>query len=549
MRKLLYLFFVYFLLFFLSQNKIAAQHLSIGDPFEEYLRLLVTDENIDDLPSFNIRPIYAEGNFQNYQSHPWQKHPFFQDVENNERFDFHLYSPTMSTTFNSHLPVGQNDSALWQGKGLNTLLSGGFTAKYSFLSTSIKPQFVFSQNRSFELSEFPSRTDFSEYAPPSYSGAYIDQPQRFGDQSISRIYPGQSWIRIEYRGAAAGLSSENIWSGPAIENPIVFSNNGPGIVHAFIGTYKPIKTAIGNFEGRILGGQLHESNFFDTNPDNDKRFINAILLNYSPSFIPGLHLGGTRMIQKYYPENGPSISDFSEVFQPFLKDKLKSDKNPRGNLGSHQLVSLFARWNFTEFGMEVYTEWSRNDHAGNLQDLLRHFEHARAYVLGFTKNFHLSNSRWLTTNVEITQLEVPRLDEFRRTGSYYNNGEVIQGFSNYGQVLGAGIGPGSNNQMLNLRYFFPEGMWGVSLNRIVHNNDRLYRLYNRQLLDNEPENLHFVELRLGIHGLRFFSSKNFEIQADLFWSHFLNYDYQFKNDRNNLNLGVHFRYFLPNMLR
>jgi hypothetical protein len=356
---------------------------------------------------------------------------------------------------------------------------------------------------------------------------------------------------MEYKGAAAGISSENIWSGPAFENPIIFSNNGPGFVHAFIGTYKPVKTAIGNFEGRILGGRLHESDYFDQLESNDERFINAIILNYSPSFIPGLHIGGTRMIQKYYPEGGPSLSDFTAIFQPFLKENFVSEENPSGNLGTHQLLSIFARWVFPSYGMEVYTEWSRNDHSGDARDLLRHFEHARAYVLGFKKNFKISNSKWLTANIELTQLEVPRLDEFRTTGSYYNNGEVIQGFTNYGQVLGAGIGPGSNNQMFNLSYYHLKGLWGLSLNRIAHHNDRLYRLYHRALIDREenPNRLHNVEFRLGLHSLRFFNTQNFEVKADLYWSHFLNYDYQLKNDRNNLNFSINFRYFLPNMLR
>ena len=551
LKKGSYLFVLLTCLIF-SQDHGFAQNLTVGDPFEQYIRLFGNDSELDNLPSFNIRPINFEGYFENNsfeRLHPWENHYFFQEESHSEEQGFQLFSPQLKTTFNSHLPAGQNDGALWQGRGLNSQFTAGFKASYGILHVSVEPKLLFSQNRDFGLSQFAPADSVSVFGDPRSYTAIIDKPQRYGSDAVTKVHPGESWIRLEYEGVATGISTENIWSGPAYQNPIVFSNNGPGFFHGFLGSYKPVKTAIGNFEWRWLGGRLNESDYFDQNEANNKRFLNAIILSYSPSFIPGLHIGGSRTIQKYYDQDGISFSDFFEVFQPFLKENFETEDNPRGNLGTHQLLSLFARWMFPSFGMEVYTEWSRNDHAGDSQDLLRHIEHARAYVLGLTKKIELSNSKWLTTNIEVTQLEVPRLDEFRHTGSYYHNGEVIQGFTHYGQVLGAGIGPGSNSQIISLNYFQPRGMWGVSLNRIVHHNDRLYQLYDRGFFEREPWELNTVEFRLGLHGLRFLNTQKIEVKADLYLSRILNYDYQYKNDKNNINLQLNLRYYLPGSAR
>jgi hypothetical protein len=534
------------------QGQSHAQNLSVGDPFEKYIRFFGDDGQLGNLPSYNLRAINVEAYFESdtfNQIHPWENHHFFQKTNSSDEQGFTLYSPQLKTTFNSHLPVGQNDGALWQGKGINTLFTGGFTASYGIIRASFEPQFTFSQNKDFTLSRFTPANRLSQFAAPlNYSGE-IDNPQRYGSRAINTVHPGNSWIRLEYSGVSAGISTENIWSGPATQNPIVFSNNGPGFVHGFFGTYKPVQTPIGSFEWRLLGGRLKESKYFDDFENNNKRFLNGLIINYSPSFIPGLHLGGSRTIQKYDNGNNIKASDFFEVFQPLLKENFESDENPTGDEGTHQLLSLFARWMFPSYGMEVYTEWSRNDHSADYQDLSRHFEHARAYVLGLTKKIELSNRNWLTTNIEVTQLEVPRLEEFRHTGSYYQNGEIVQGFTHKGQVLGAGIGPGSNSQIITVNYFEPKGMWGISLNRIVHNNDRLYQFYQRSFLEREPWDLNTVEFRVGLHGLRFIDTQNFEIQADLYWSRILNYDYEYKNDRNNLNLQLGIRYYLPNAAR
>lgn len=452
--------------------------------------------------------------------------------------------PRLLTTFNSRIPAGQNDGALWQGRGLNSFFTVGAELTGPFFSASFRPEFVFSQNRDFELSRFPPRDSYSVYVSPSIGNPSIDRPQRFGENSLSRLYPGRSWARIQYEGIAAGVSTEQLWSGPALQNPIVFSNNAPGFFYVFIGTYKPLITPIGNVEFRFLGGRLKESDFFDDDPDNDNRFINAINLNYSPSFIPGLHVGAIRMIQRVHPENGLSFSDITEVFQPFLKESLRDEENPSGNLGSHQLFSLFARKVFPSYGLELFAEWGRNDHSGDDRDLLRHFEHTRFYTLGFLKTFRLTDTQWITTHVEMTQLEVPRLHEWRKTGSVYNNGEVIQGFTHRGQVIGAGIGPGSNSQLIRVQYLNPDGLMGFSLNRVTHHNDRLYQLYQRGLLtrENEAREHHTVEFRFGVHLLRFLPARNLEIAADLYFSRFLNYDYEVDVNLNNLNIQAGIRY-------
>lgn len=533
-------------LLFIHSHSVA-QLIELTDPVEEYIRLLRTDENSSAFPSFQLWPVDASILFsEDYKTiaNPWSNLVERYRFKTYRNLKYRIKQPRLFTSFNSRLPSGHNDGALWQGRGINNSFEFGAELRYKFLSLSFYPQITYSQNKSFPLSKHSPFRNHSKFATAHSYSAFIDRPQRFGESSQSGAKLGNSHIDIRHSGFKAGLSTSNLWTGPALHNPIIFSNNAAGFRHLYAGTYRPVKTPIGSFEGIFLGGWLSESDYFDSIEENDKRFLNAATLIYGPSFIPGFYMGATRMIQKYTPEGGVGASDFFEVFQPFLKDNLRTEENPSGNLESHQLMTLMFNWTFPQYGFELYSEWSRNDHSGDERDLLRHFEHARGYMLGFIKKFELSGGRWFTANTEITQLEVPRLNQFRRTGSYYNNGEIPQGFTNQGQILGSHIGPGSNSQIISLKLYDSWGLAGVSLNRIVHHNDRLYRLYRLGLLNSntEPWRLHMTEFRFGLHYIYLKLKESLVLESNIYYSRFLNYDYQLQNSLNNINLQLSVSY-------
>ena len=62
-----------------------------------------------------------------------------------------IFGPEWFNSYNSATPFGQNDGALWQGKGYNTSFTTGVRLDgYGFEAT-LKPYIVFSQNLPFEF--------------------------------------------------------------------------------------------------------------------------------------------------------------------------------------------------------------------------------------------------------------------------------------------------------------------------------------------------------------------------------------------------------------
>src|SRR5699024_10219580 len=98
----------------------------------------------------------------------------------------------------------------------------------------------------------------------------IDWPQRFGDNSVRSNELGQSYVRFDAYGLAAGVSTENLWWGPAQRYPILMSNTAPGFPHIFAGTGRPLDIYIGKLELEAIWGRLSESDYFDNDPDNDR---------------------------------------------------------------------------------------------------------------------------------------------------------------------------------------------------------------------------------------------------------------------------------------
>lgn len=556
---ILFLFFI----MYCGPAQVQAQSVAIGDPFEEYLRILNTENIQSEIPSFNLRPVSrlktpdfprdrdCEKHAAKLQKHPWENHTFFSDTSHSM---VQFYAPELITTYNTAFPAGQNDGALWQGRGLNTAFSLGGAFQYGPLRVAFRPQIGYSGNRDFELSPMQTASGVSEFGMPKPIKR-IDHPQRFGDESFSWFHPGQSYIRLQQWGWALGVSTENMWIGPAKHNPLLFSNTAPGFMHTFIGTHRPVNTPIGNFEGRFFWGKLLESDYFDENPSNDERFITALTLNYSPSFAPGLHIGAIRSYSEYIPEDGPGSNLFLRVFEPGTKDNFVTEDNEVGNDETDQKLSFFARWAFPSAGFETWLEYGREDHSVDTRDLMLHPGHSRAYVVGISKRFDLAGNRLLNVDFETTHLEVPRSVIHRINDPWYQHHIITQGWTNDGQLLGSGTNAGSNNQIIIASLYDKWGLGGISINRIEHLNDRLRRHFNRIQRNQTAEggnftenNLRETEFRFGLHGFVFLPH-HLELQADIYQSFFRNRYNLYENNVRNLNIQLTLRYQLPGFSR
>jgi len=71
-------------------------------------------------------------------------------------------------------------------------------------------------------------------------------------------------------------------------------------------------------------------------------------------------------------------------------------------------------------------------------------------------------------------LEMNPTTRSRGGQSWYLSSVVRDGYTNQGQLLGAGIGPGSNLQTINISWVKSLKKIGIQLERYVHNNDFFY---------------------------------------------------------------------------
>jgi len=427
--------------------------------------------------------------------------------------------------YNSNRPYGWNDGAMIPAKGAQILFSAGIYATFGKFSVQLQPEIIYAQNLDFETFQL----DNSSYYWKIYYRLlnHIDNPEQFGSGTYKKFFPGQSSIYFHPKNLAIGISTENIWWGPGIQNSLVMSNNAPGYLHADIHTTRPVQTAIGSFEFQLLGGQLKNSGI--PPPDSNmvynssfiyqpkypgSRYITGITVSWQPKGLNGLFLGFSQASYLYKKD----ISGIADIFP--LQGIIQSDAEKQGKKST--LGSVFMRYVFPESHAELYAELGRNDRSADIINLITDKNYPRAYIVGMKKLANLrANKSYLSFSAEIAVLELPgtlQSDSSKR--SWYTSNYVRQGYTNEGQVLGAGIGPGSNSQMLDISWNKGFTSTGVQLQRIVHNKDLYYSLFSFY----NDISRYWADLSTAVY-LRW-KYKNLYLHARMELTRSMNYEYQ-----------------------
>ncbi len=543
---------LFFLITFISlcgAEKLFAQSVPVGsDVIEDYYRRMQLLGKIDSNLSFTIRPVNPTQSLGIENVFRPDSTADTNDNKAHGRFTFagkqgllQILPLNWQNQINTHHPYGWNDGPMIPARGYQTMLSGGVYFKYGPLSVQLRPEFVYAQNQSFDgFDKNRSDEDLRKYYT-YYS--MIDRPERFGTGAFSKVFLGQSSIRLTFGPMSAGLSNENVWWGPGIRNSLLLGNNAPGFEHVTINTVRPIKTYIGSFEGQILGGYLKSSgyNLFNTtttsngssllaakNPSD--RYFTGLNINYHPKWITGLTLGLTRTFNAY-KSDVTSFRDYFPLLTPYQKVTVGEAGDP---LPRDQYTSLYARWLFTKANAEIYFEYGLNDNSYNYKDFIGSPDHSRAYLLGMRKMIKLNSykDQYILVSGEITQLSqsVDRL--VRNAGTWYVHSEVLQGHTNQGQVLGAGTGPGGNLQSFDISWMQGIRKLGVVFERYEHDVDFARFAFP----DINRNSRKWVDFALGVQGQ--WAYKNLLFDATLQGIRSLNYEWVLK-DYNPAN------YYIP----
>jgi hypothetical protein len=395
---------------------------------------------------------------------------------------FSVLLPQVTTVTNSELPHGQNDGALWAGKGYNVRALVGLAAAFGPVRVILMPELVSSSNYANTLD--PTDLRFSRPLPSTrspFSSPWnvvpysIDLPYRFGDESIQKIHPGQSSITVSAGPIEVGAGTENEWWGPAQRNPLILSDNAAGFAHAFLRTGRPLASPIGLFEGRWIVGGLKESSWFNNDPDDNTRSLSAFALTWRQRPSSGLTLGIQRSVFAPVDGYGGAFGDafrfLGGVGHPNALPATDSTITP----GPDQLFSVYAHWMLPRYGLESYIEWGRADFPASLNEMLTEPNHSRGYTTGLQwVGKRADSSPRVRLQAEFTNLEQSGTYRFRPNGSWYTSRAVVQGYTNQGQSLGAGIGPGSSGQWFAADYFNGGFQFGANFGRTRFNNDAFF---------------------------------------------------------------------------
>lgn len=382
------------------------------------------------------------------------------------------YGPEWFNSFNTAAPYGQNDGALWQGKGYNTSLTAGVRLEGYGLEIMLKPQVSFSQNMEFAYIK-PNYSSGNAAIYGYYGVASIDAPQRFGDKPFFTFDWGDTEIRYSWHSFTVGFGTQSIWLGPAQLNPIIHSNNAASYPKFDIGMRRQrivipkVNWYLGDLELRCWWGKLSESKWFDNDPSNDDNLISGIAVAWLlPGIFKGLTIGFNRTLLAKW--NDIDAYSLFRIYVPNMHG---------GGDKTDQRFSLTFDYQLPIAGLEIYLEWARNDFSPSMQHVLRYPFHTQGWTLGGKKAFNLSQNLKAELLIEVTFLECSA--DYDRIISWYStfyaHHIITQGYTNKGQWLGAGIGTGGNSQYIGFKLVYPKGFTNFFFQR--ENPDLDYTMY------------------------------------------------------------------------
>lgn len=500
-----------------------------GDYTEDYYRVLALKN-----PNQGVQPIIINpsviSNYSSDSTLSWNiwKDNFNTDIEGEQKNSFHLLNPRFSYVYNLEYPRGYNDGPIWSGKGSNASFTAGVSGNIGIVHYTFAPVIWYAQNKFYDIPSIGFNK--SEFSYPVENK--IDWVMRYGDDAHHQLDWGQSEIRLIYKNFTIGLSTANMSWGPSRYNPIIMSKNAAGFPHLDLGTAKPIQTKIGSMEFKWYWGALEESDYFDDNSINDRRYITGFALGYEPSFVEGLTLGLNRIMYTRWASGDLKAIDFFNAFVRNTHNGL--EKNDEYD----QMFSLVIEYEFPQVGLHMYLEYARNDFFGSILDLAEHPDRTRARTIGLTKTFDLENGHLLEINYENTTLSSNQIQNLSQglSATYYVHGVVDNGYTNNGQIVGAGIGPGSNSDIFWVNFYKPTGKLGFTFQRIRFNDD-----YSVNAFANTEDDPTDYEITVGVDAVKMF--KNFSINPKLYWIYRNNILFV-DNDARNLFASLSLSYFI-----
>ncbi len=433
--------------------------------------------------------------------------------------------------FNSAFPAGENDGALWAGRGFTVAASGGGWGRWGPLWARLGPEMFLTQNAPFPLAP---NGQGGERVWQDPLGSGIDHPQRFGSGPYGRLDLGATALSLEVTGLVLGLSNEAQWWGPAQHYPLMLGNNAGGFPHAFLQTARPFDLRLARLHGRLISGRLDQSKYSPVQQGETRRFAAAAAVVVLPKGLPGLEVGVHRFSERIWPRGGIALS---HILRPFATGV---SVDYRTNVWEeNQLAGAFFRWALPPAGFEFYGEVIREDFARDLRHYIVEPDDLMGRVFGFQRVWERTDGSVLSLRGEVVSSEVhhsERGDRFRdgrlppRPLPRYQHGTVRQGHTQRGQILASPTAYGGSGWTLGLDVYSQKGRWSLDVSRTLRMD------WLPVPLEPDQRNLADVIYTLKGEWLRFRGRSFWSVVLAPMWN--LNRNLQKGDDEFNLFTGV-----------
>jgi hypothetical protein len=377
-------------------------------------------------------------------------------------------------TFNTAFPFGDDDGALWQGRGFSGISRIGVETSWEWGHLRLEPEWWYAQNQEYETALRGGQPTIGDY----FEG--LDRLQAYGAGFYHEPTWGQSEIRLMRWGLTLGFGTENLRLGPADRQNLLLSNNASGFPLLDIGTDGPFTTKFGAFDARFFWGQTKASEWFDSDSSTNKFLWCGGAIGYSPPFLDSMSFGFIRIFHS--PWSTLSGWKLIQFFDDTLWKKFRTV--PVGENGEDdidQILSFTWEWRVPETGSRAYLELGRNDHASDWLDFIMQPDHSIGYTFGLQQKIAFSETSNILLMLEVSDLGNNIGTTTRTTESWYrhiliDNGGIDTGYTENGQLMGAPEGPGSNTQRITAFYVGDGWFAGFGAQREAFDADRFYTL-------------------------------------------------------------------------
>ena len=453
----------------------AREGLPVGSESERYLRVLQlagkaplhpwTVRGLAPSELHHVLPVSTE--------HPWREIMDFT-LESPKGLEFGLIRPRLKLLSNSAYPFGEDDGALWAGKGLSAAIDVGAFSRLGPLHLRFAPEGFWTENAPFDLAD-NGKSGAAAYRDEQRPGA-IDRPQRFGEKAYTNLGLGSSAVHLALPGITVGVSGAGQHWGPARRYPLLLGNNSGGFLHVFGQTTSLVDLWALRLRGRYILGWPKQSDFSPVvaAEHEHQRFATGAALAILPRGIDGLEIGMARFIHTLLPsEIGIRREDLLRVFTGVTQES--------ENLSSrNQLFSLFFRWTVPAAGVELYGELVKEDFVRDLRHAIEEPDDLMGKVLGFRKLWLLSRGRFAVLSGEWVSSQLHHSERFGRfqmwdsTGNsagqipfplYIHGGGV--GHTHLGQLLASPTAYGGSGWTLEADLYDKTGRWSAGLSRAL----------------------------------------------------------------------------------